>query len=679
MKKRVRVYRSGGESQGPTQEEIINYIAQKMSSDDFDGDIDTLKEELAASGINEDVADNYIEYVTDNFDVNSFNQSTEETDVETENDEEAMLQQQALLEEQEEAEEAEREAQLQAMYNTEIDMSTTEDTPEDEATYMRQGGTKPSKRSFIKQYTKYAKMAQGGDTPSPGANDVLNGREAHIKGFLGAVKNTAQDALLKEQAKEMYNNIYGSPQVGAFQDGGIYNEPVDTESPLDHLSKYGTNARHIFSDNMFTQNDVAAMEQFGGNTGQGLYKFVNGGSLNKYEDKGEVTEDENKVTEDWKTKYDELMKKQALAEQQRQIQMYMMQRYANQSGRNGSYNKAINSPYLTATGQKMEGFDMTGMTPTSVNVTKTGILGRPKRFTVNYTDPATNEYLKQPGTNKTQPVVNNQQPATKNLNDPTFKNKPFANMLMKTPGLKKLGAKMINSADAPVTVADPIKKSYIAPKTKKAYGGDISVPELFSYQVGGPYSEEELKAQEAEQFEDFKYEEPLTEEQKLLKYQRQYNQNRTYTNPAFNGTDVFGVGTTSDPILQKDKEVSQDFKNKLGKQDKKDIYDEGKLAVDFGLDQAEQIRANRQQNQMMENIKAPETTFGINTTDNKGTYDINSGLFRPDQMGFTGVAKYGGGIYAMGGNTMDEDADVQYMTEDEINDFLANGGELEYL
>ena len=233
---------------------------------------------------------------------------------------------------------------------------------------------------------------------------------------------------------------------------------------------------------------------------------------------------------------------------------------------------------------------------------------------------------------------------------------------------------MVDSPDAPVTGKLEVKTK----KNKKTYGGDISVPELFSYQVGGPYSEEELKAQEAEQFEDFKYEEPLTDEQKLLKHQREWNQQATYVDPAYK-SEVFGVGTTSNPILQEDKKVSQDFKNKLGKQDKKDIYNVGKYVADFGLDQIDQINANRQQNQMMDNLTSAETTFGVNDTYNKGTYDPNSGLFKPDQMGFTGVAKYGGGIYAMGGNTMDEDEDVQYMTEEQIKDFLANGGELEYL
>jgi len=102
------------------------------------------------------------------------------------------------------------------------------------------------------------------------------------------------------------------------------------------------------------------------------------------------------------------------------------------------------------------------------------------------------------------------------------------------------------------------------------------------------------------------------------------------------------------------------------------------MAVNAGLDIFDQVTANRQQNQMLEDITSAESNYGISNEDNRGDYDPNSGLFRPDQMGFNGVARYGG-VYANGGSTEDEDEDVQYMTQEEIDDFIANGGELEYL
>jgi len=105
----------------------------------------------------------------------------------------------------------------------------------------------------------------------------------------------------------------------------------------------------------------------------------------------------------------------------------------------------------------------------------------------------------------------------------------------------------------------------------------------------------------------------------------------------------------------------------------------GKVGVLAGLDQLDKYNARKQENKLLENITAAESNYGISNEDNRGNYDPNSGLFRPDQMGFNGVVKFGGGVYATGGSTEDEDEDVEYMTQEEIDNFIANGGELEYL
>ena len=69
-----------------------------------------------------------------------------------------------------------------------------------------------------------------------------------------------------------------------------------------------------------------------------------------------------------------------------------------------------------------------------------------------------------------------------------------------------------------------------------------------------------------------------------------------------------------------------------------------------------------------------ERNYGSTGIQDRGTYGINSGLI-PD-MGFTGVAKYGGyfedgGSYEEGGET--------YMSEEQIRKFLEEGGELEFV
>lgn len=82
-------------------------------------------------------------------------------------------------------------------------------------------------------------------------------------------------------------------------------------------------------------------------------------------------------------------------------------------------------------------------------------------------------------------------------------------------------------------------------------------------------------------------------------------------------------------------------------------------------------RAAGRQNQYMQNNMNSDALFAVNEHENKGTYDPNSGILRPKNMPFTGVVKYGGAIYQEGGEA--------YMTQEEIDDFIANGGELEYL
>jgi hypothetical protein len=82
-------------------------------------------------------------------------------------------------------------------------------------------------------------------------------------------------------------------------------------------------------------------------------------------------------------------------------------------------------------------------------------------------------------------------------------------------------------------------------------------------------------------------------------------------------------------------------------------------------------RGDRQrQAQMLDNLTA-DNLYSASNTINRGNYDPNSGLFRQDEMGFKGVAQKGGSMYKEGGQT--------YMSAKQIADFLANGGEIEFI
>jgi hypothetical protein len=98
-------------------------------------------------------------------------------------------------------------------------------------------------------------------------------------------------------------------------------------------------------------------------------------------------------------------------------------------------------------------------------------------------------------------------------------------------------------------------------------------------------------------------------------------------------------------------------------------------AANTGLGMIERFQDAKANNKQL----ARYMSDNLNPTEahrNRGTYDTNSGLFRPDEMGFTGVAAYGG-MFEYGGSY--QEGGEAYMTQEEIDDFIANGGELEYL
>jgi hypothetical protein len=82
-------------------------------------------------------------------------------------------------------------------------------------------------------------------------------------------------------------------------------------------------------------------------------------------------------------------------------------------------------------------------------------------------------------------------------------------------------------------------------------------------------------------------------------------------------------------------------------------------------------RGDRERQAQMFNNLTADNLYSASNTINRGNYDPNSGLFRQDEMGFTGVAQKGGSMYKEGGQT--------YMSAKQIADFLANGGEIEFI
>ena len=123
---------------------------------------------------------------------------------------------------------------------------------------------------------------------------------------------------------------------------------------------------------------------------------------------------------------------------------------------------------------------------------------------------------------------------------------------------------------------------------------------------------------------------------------------------------------------------------------------EGRLQTfNAGVDMLDSIRkgseANKAQNEMYDNLSS-NNLYASKSSRDRGDYDTNSGLFRPDEMGQVQSSQYGGYIdeedyydpyleedeedeltYAKGGEK------ITYMSEDQIKAFMAAGGQVEFL
>ena len=96
-----------------------------------------------------------------------------------------------------------------------------------------------------------------------------------------------------------------------------------------------------------------------------------------------------------------------------------------------------------------------------------------------------------------------------------------------------------------------------------------------------------------------------------------------------------------------------------------------------GLDQA------KQQNEMYANNFNADSLYGASTNKDKGdyvAYGQQTGMFRPNETGQETMGRF---AYGQSGGYMQEggyaEGDVVDMTEEELAEFLANGGQVEYL
>lgn len=98
--------------------------------------------------------------------------------------------------------------------------------------------------------------------------------------------------------------------------------------------------------------------------------------------------------------------------------------------------------------------------------------------------------------------------------------------------------------------------------------------------------------------------------------------------------------------------------------------------INFGLGALGEVGDRNRRAQMFNNLNSG--IYGSTASRDRGTYETNSGLFRPDEKGFKGVVRQGGNIKRQGGPAY-KTGGVTYMSADQVKKFLAEGGELEFV
>ncbi len=293
MKRRVRIYKAGGENgsyinktsryfqeggmqmqqeevtpeqqptQEPSDEQVITFIMQTLSQPN--GSIEQAKEQLVKANINptritelSDVALDYINEQQDTQQAAETDNEEEATEMQTEQDarEEAMAEEQA----------AQQAAQYQDMYaQSEESAVDPNENDDNSAAYMRNGGML-NKKAYISNFMKLAKKQEGGDTEEKKSDvktDIpIGGREERVSKFHNALKSTANTAALKQQAEDQYKQqmeqMQQMPPQGYAQDGGDTESGVSNFDPYHNLAHYSDSFEHSMPFNELTQ------AQFGG-------------------------------------------------------------------------------------------------------------------------------------------------------------------------------------------------------------------------------------------------------------------------------------------------------------------------------------------------------------------------------------------------------------------------------
>ena len=669
--------------------------------------------------------------------------------------------QEAAAQAQSDADAVEQEAydtKMQQMY-AESEEGTSDNTDVDVQPIMKYGGL-PSKKAFIKSYVSSYKKQEGGDTFN-NSTDIPDGREAHLQKFLGAVKSTATDAVLKEQAEQAYEQNLLNQQMNPFQMGGFTNEA----SGLYKFFGGGEDAPITQSDIDYTNSKNTADPYF--KKGGYLPKAAVGDQVleNAKQDKPLFSPEQ----EAWlKEKYGNMSQQQSTKQYNYPNYNYPAYGYnpylsaaaPEFFGGNapvsyaGSWTKMLGNPYMTGTDNPALNLMGPNTRISSIDVKKTGLLSnRPKKYTVNFSNYLDNTapiFTDKPGMttaaaqqqaasgpgvspdadkydglnvrqakrlardfqtpdsnwqddikfqNPTTPIDDSQFPAPE-LDDPS----KYKNLITAGPSA--------GFSPDPYSVMSNPGNAVIAPGNNKGqtpinYGGPMNIPQSVTEQAYGfAYGGYLPQAANGEEVTVYTSRPEFAGISNVQMTQKDIAPNTEFTAPQ--GSTFNWSGFSNQEVPQNNQQITDktalatmntqidpnqanrdNLKKSVNKQDwsadfkTKNSWNIDPLAAlntfnaaaNTGLGMIERFQDAKANNKQL----ARYMSDNLNPTEahrNRGTYDTNSGLFRPDEMGFTGVAAYGG-MFEYGGSY--QEGGEAYMTQEEIDDFIANGGELEYL
>ena len=340
MKKRVRIYKA--QQGGATQQQNISEtdLMNKTYSLISEGsEPEEALNALMAAGVEQDLANRAVSAVVSYM-------NDEEAKVKADLTDDVEAKEDLMAEEQADADEATREAEyesrkeaLQEMYyGDDTDPGYEEEDQVMEQLVMRRGGNLPSKRTFIKNYIKQAGGSQETGRADSTGSDV---RSENLSKFVGTLKNTGNQALMKEDAEAMYSAMQ------AYQDGGDVESGVMAFDPYHNLAHYSDAFEHA----MPSDETEMFRAQFGGNLTRGQQRRMN-------------------------RRFNRILGNMPMGFYSGQQSLFP-----------GGMNIYTMGNMPTEHYQPARGSYYGGVQLANIDVRRTGIFGRPKEYTINFFNP----------------------------------------------------------------------------------------------------------------------------------------------------------------------------------------------------------------------------------------------------------------------------------------------------